>query len=270
MMYIRHTGSTGTLFSVGEAGVDWKFAFQITGGNQWVVATVLEGGAQNIDNLTVSTHLTTKWMIATCLVEYNSGANQTTLQVAQDGAVSGTLTRTGYFLDKPEYTKGVGFLRTSADNNHQTIFIYEFRIFNYKTSDTSKFYYPNCNGGGAADVCVISSRSMRKLPVCDINQYWNGSACVGCLGACGSDGCRRGTDCNMCAHPLCKVCNNLHTSDGCETCQTNASTNIEGFCECDDAYWYNPANADCATSCGCAKCTTNASTCTAPICTENG
>ena len=99
-------------------------------------------------------------------------------------------------------------------------FIYEITVHTYAISPVRFLREAECT----------APYQGQCLPVCSVNQYWEGPAitdCTDCQEQCSS--CRRGDTCNLCEDPFCVLCGNA-TLNTCDQCVENAV--VEGECTC--------------------------------------
>jgi hypothetical protein len=115
------------------------------------------------------------------------------------------------------YDSSQGFYLGRLGTDYYNGFMYSFTLWQSAISDFSTEY--NVCGSGQANTCLWS---------CGIGTYFDGSRYSPCNSSCIS-GCYRGSDCNLCASPLCSNCSSIAGS--CTSCVAGATLS-NGLCSC--------------------------------------
>ena len=143
-----------------------------------------------------------------------------------------------YFNNTQVLSKGMGsHWLADTETNHFTIgasasenfgnffrgFIWELRIYNSAVSPESLL--SQCRN------CQFCPLENQCLPVCEVDEYWNGEHCEECKSDC-YFGCIANTTCSLCGNDLCTECQ----FEVCTACVESASINSGKTCECDQGY----------------------------------
>jgi len=103
-------------------------------------------------------------------------------------------------------------------------FIWEIRVYNSAIHTTALLG----NSCGDCEFCPVDHEC---LPLCLINEFWNGEYCEHCKSDC-YFGCLSNSTCSLCSNDLCTNCN----FEQCTSCAENAKLNSQRTCECLQGY----------------------------------
>ena len=143
-------------------------------------------------------------------------------------------------------------------------YIYTFKLNQtslYSTADVEDDYQESgCTG--SCSICPISSQNVCLWEVGSAQYELSDGTAQSCNG-CGSTGCQRQEDCNLCFDRLCSTCTNFDQTDAlgadsCTACITNASFQgtTPDTCACNNYYHFDE-DTDTCVGCDplCAVCT---------------
>lgn len=169
-----------------------------------------------------------------------------------DGTPEGSVFIGNYLLI--DYTSNfvinIGADYGAAYSNYFTGFIYSIKFWNVNV-DPAALDLQSCNG---CWICPISGCPSN----CDIDQYWDGSACQFCKSSCAATGCvRADTKCNMCGSLLCELCTDYTSCGATSSCIANASPSP---CACNAGKYFDSTEEACITCPSvCGSCTSSSS-----------
>ena len=136
-----------------------------------------------------------------------------------------------WYLDEPTnfvFSVGASYSGSGVLENFFKGFIWEVRLYNYALDPTTLYLDSGCIEG--CSICPIEN-SNHCLPECGIDSFWNRNNCAGCPSNC-LYGCSREGTCNLCANPLCDVCEGFELGE-CTDCKENAGGSP---CTCNSGY----------------------------------
>ena len=167
---------------------------------------------------------TTDWMaLGVSQSTSSDGTSTTTLQYSTGGA-STTTTSNFIYLDT-DTAITLGDSLSSFEG-----FIWQFSIYSTVFDVTTLSF----------SMCTQSSQTS-CLWNCGIHQYLSGPFCAACEASC-SNGCQRGTDCNLCADIECSICSGFTAT--CTTCITDSSLS-GSVCTCNSYFYWDSGLSSC-------------------------
>ena len=219
--WIAPTSNTGTIFNKDSV---IKFALN-SGVLNLVIGTDSYSGTTSISN--------GQWHFL-CAI----GVLKNDFNYEVDFYIDGTLetssdTYLGWIDDSAGTTFYIGSQDTSTDGFSG--FIVEIQVYNEAIASYSTLY------------------SSTTFPAyCDIDNYYDGSACTACDAGCTKGCVRADIKCNLCYDQQCSTCTDFTSS--CTSCITNAGSSS---CDCSSTFFWNAVTETCD------SCQSNCDTCTA-------
>ncbi|CAG9335197.1 unnamed protein product [Blepharisma stoltei] len=140
-----------------------------------------------------------------------------------------------YFQDLSLGTLYIG--TKSSLNSGFTGFLYDINIYNSETLKLSDYSTSSCTSP-----CLSCPSDYNCPDTCPLSQYYDGSACVDCMGTC-TKGCRHSNTCRLCKTEQCYECTSF--SGSCSSCITNAEADGTGGCQCMTSAIWNSNTANC-------------------------
>ena len=239
VFYLKHL-SPGQFLSKGKLSITTSPLFNVS------IASVI--------NATFPLIPITDWIVLAINL-WTKMTGTTTVSLAYPPAAS-----TSQFVYGKIFLDSSGSLVLGASSGSFTGFIYQFLMY----------IYPQSVSTLTANMCSNSSQT-GCLWNCDITHYLSGSSCIACEESC-LNGCRRGTDCDLCQDLLCLYCSGYET---CTECKANAVL-VSNVCECDQYYSMDSSNecSECPTGMysspggSCVDCDTSCLECSGPASTD--
>ena len=208
-----------------------------------------------------STYTIKNWFHLHVTIQFDG--KDTAAEIFMDRVTSTTCTAESSFLeDKDSYANAWLFMSTQKDDatsnaeseNPFNGFMYDFNLYNRlaTTLEGDAWIASTCSGTCA--ICPADRATC--LWDTEVSNFGQDDA-TACDAPCGTDGCVREEDCNLCDDRLCQTCLNFDSDVSiCSQCISDASGAPSTICECDSDYYFAEGTSTCT------QCPTECATCT--------